>query len=123
VNLSGFLIPRPPQGLTDRSASGGFIKGHKYTLLSRPQNLSLSGKQALTALLQVDKRFDTAYVLKESFGQPWDDEHEGWARKFFDDWRANLVDGAPPHQAFRTSQGTRSGRIRQDSLDSTARRK
>ena len=32
----------------------------------------------------------TAYLLKESFGQLGDYEHEAWACKFFDNWRANL---------------------------------
>jgi transposase len=67
-----------------------FIKGQKYTLLSRRENLSLSGKQALATLLKANKRLNTAYVLKESFGQLWDYEHEGWARKFFENWRASL---------------------------------
>jgi transposase len=67
-----------------------FIKGQKYTLLSRRENLSLSGKQALKALLKANKRLNTAYMLKESFGQLWDYEHEGWARKFFDNWCASL---------------------------------
>jgi transposase len=67
-----------------------FIKGQKYTLLSRRENLSLSGKQALKALLKANKRLNTAYMLKESFGQLWDYDHEGWARKFFENWRASL---------------------------------
>jgi transposase len=74
--------------LSDRERR--FIKGHKYTLLSRRENLSLSGKQALKALLSANKRLNTAYVLKESFGQLWDYEHVGWARKFFENWRASL---------------------------------
>jgi len=36
------------------------------------------------------KRLNTAYVLKESFGQLWDYEREGWARRFFENWRASL---------------------------------
>ena len=67
-----------------------FIKGHKYTLLSRRENLSLSGKRALKILLKANKRLNTAYLLKGSFGQLWDYEHEGWARKFFENWRASL---------------------------------
>jgi transposase len=67
-----------------------FIKGQKYTLLSRRENLSLSGKQALKTLLKANKRLNTAYLLKESFGQLWDYEHKAWARKFFDNWRASL---------------------------------
>ena len=67
-----------------------YIKGQKYTLLSRRENLSMSGKRALKLLLNANKRLNTAYVLKESFGQLWDYEREPWARKFFDNWRASL---------------------------------
>ena len=37
-----------------------------------------------------NKRLNTAYVLKESFGQLWSYEREGWARRFFENWRASL---------------------------------
>jgi transposase len=67
-----------------------FIKGQKYTLLSRHTNLSVSGKRALKLLLGANKRLNTAYMLKESFGQLWDYEREPWARKFFENWRASL---------------------------------
>jgi transposase len=67
-----------------------YIKGQKYTLLSRRENLSLDGRQALKALLKANKRLNVAYVLKESFGQLWDYRRESWARKFFDNWRASL---------------------------------
>jgi transposase len=67
-----------------------FIKGQKYTLLAHRENLSLEGRQALKALLAANKRLHTAYLLKESFGQLWDYQREGWARRFFDNWRASL---------------------------------
>jgi transposase len=67
-----------------------YIKGQKYTLLSRRINLSVSGKRALKLLLSANKRLNTAYMLKESFGQLWDYEREAWARKFFENWRASL---------------------------------
>ncbi len=67
-----------------------YIKGQKYTLLSRKENLSLEGRTALKALLAANRRLNTAYLLKESFGQLWDYEREGWARRFFDNWRASL---------------------------------
>ena len=35
-------------------------------------------------------QLNTAYLLKESFGQLWDYGREGWARRFFDNWRAGL---------------------------------
>jgi transposase len=67
-----------------------FIKGQKYTLLSRRENLTLAGRQALKRLLAANKRLNTAYLLKESFGQLWSYEREGWARRFFENWRASL---------------------------------
>ena len=67
-----------------------FIKGQKYTLLSNRENLTLEGRHALKTLLAANKRLNIAYLLKESFGQLWGYEREGWARKFFDNWRAAL---------------------------------
>lgn len=67
-----------------------FIKGQKYTLLSHRDNLSLKGRQALKTLLRANKRLNTAYLLKESFGQLWSYEREGWARRFFENWKAAL---------------------------------
>ena len=67
-----------------------YIKGQKYTLLSRRENLTLEGRHTLKTLLAANKRLNTAYLLKESFGQLWDYEREGWARRFFENWRASL---------------------------------
>jgi transposase len=67
-----------------------FIKGQKYTLLSHRDNLTLDGKRSLTLLLAANKRLNTAYVLKEAFGQLWDYRREAWARRFFDNWCASL---------------------------------
>jgi len=67
-----------------------YIKGQKYTLLSHRENLTLEGRQSLKTLLAANKRLNTAYLLKESFGQLWDYEREGWARRFFENWRASL---------------------------------
>jgi transposase len=67
-----------------------FIKGQKYTLLSHRENLTLNGRVALKKLLKANKRLNTAYLLKESFGQLWGYKKEGWARRFFQNWRAAL---------------------------------
>jgi transposase len=67
-----------------------YIKGQKYTLLSRRENLTLEGRQALKTLLRANKRLNTAYLLKESFGQLWSYQREGFARRFFENWRAAL---------------------------------
>ena len=67
-----------------------FIKGQKYTLLSHPQNLTGTARKNLKLLLAANQRLNTAYLLKESFGQLWDYNREPWARKFFENWRASL---------------------------------
>ena len=67
-----------------------FIKGNRYTLLSHRENLDLDGRKALKTLLAANKRLNTAYLLKESYGQLWDYEREGWARRFFENWKSSL---------------------------------
>jgi len=78
-----------------------FIKGQRYTLLSHRENLTLEVRQALKTLLAANKRLNTAYLLKESFGQLWDYHREGWARRFFERWRAALKwQRLKPYEAF-----------------------
>lgn len=67
-----------------------YIKGKKYILLSRRENLDQDGRRNLRELLRANKRLNTAYVLKESFGQLWGYKTSGWARRFFDNWKASL---------------------------------
>jgi len=67
-----------------------FIKGQRYTLLSNPENLTLDGRRSLKKLLKANKRLNTAYLLKESFGQLWDYRRESSARAFFERWRESL---------------------------------
>ena len=67
-----------------------FIKGQKYTLLSHRENLSTEGRRSLRLLLKANKRLNTAYVLKETFGQLWDYQTQGWARRFFENWCDSL---------------------------------
>ena len=67
-----------------------YIKGQKYTLLSSKENLTLDGRKALKKLLKANKRLHTAYLLKESFGQLWSYQTEGWARRFFEHWKDSL---------------------------------
>jgi len=84
---------RPPQrqgSALHQEPAPAKAGGQKYTLLSRHENLTLEGKRSLKLLLAANKRLNTAYVLKEAFGQLWDYGREGWARRFFDNWRASL---------------------------------
>ena len=67
-----------------------FIKGQRYNLLSRRENLTTEGRQALRLLFRANKRLHMAYLLKESFGQLWDCNRVGWARRFFAHWKDAL---------------------------------
>jgi transposase len=75
--------------LTDRK-DRTFIKGQKYVQLSHRANLSPDKRRRLQTLLAANQRLNTAYVLKEQFGQRWAYRSEPWARKFFDQWRGAL---------------------------------
>ena len=80
-----------------------FIKGQKYTLLSRRENLTTTGRRSLKTLLKANKRLNTAYVLREAFGQLWDYQTESWARRFFDNWRDSLKwQRLKPYEKFAT---------------------
>lgn len=52
-----------------QSKDRSYIKGQRHTLLIHRDNLSLDGCQVLTKLLAANKRVNTVYLLKESFGQ------------------------------------------------------
>jgi transposase len=67
-----------------------FIKGQRYTLLSHWGNLTAEGRAALKLLFRANKRLNTAYLLKESFGQLWDYRSPRGAWRFFCQWRAAL---------------------------------
>ena len=71
---------------TDRA----FIKGQRYTRLSNREHLSRDGRASLKKLLRANKRLNTAYLLKESFGQLWRYQTAGWARAFFERWKESL---------------------------------
>lgn len=60
-----------------------YIKGQKYTLLSRRENLTLDGRKALRKLLAANNRLNRAYLLKESFGAAGGAAHHGIAHVEF----------------------------------------
>ncbi len=41
-------------------------------------------------LFGANRRLNKAYLLKESFGQLWDYNRPGWARRFFNNWKDAL---------------------------------
>ena len=67
-----------------------FIKGQRYVLLSRRENLTADGRKNLEQLLQANARLNVAYLLREQFEQLWDYANPEDARAFFDAWREQL---------------------------------
>ena len=67
-----------------------YIKGQRYTLLSNKENLDLDGRRSLKKLLSANARLNTAYLLKESFGQLWNYKTARGARAFFERWKEGL---------------------------------
>ena len=66
------------------------IKGKKFVLLSRWENLSREKRDSLDELFRVNQRLYRAYLLKESFGQLWRYRQPFAARRYFDQWRKSL---------------------------------
>lgn len=74
---------------------------------SHRQTLSLDGRKALRKLLAANKRLNTAYLLKESFGQLWSYRTERGARAFFERWKQGLRwQRLAPYQTFVRMNGT-----------------
>jgi len=79
----------------------GFIKGQRYVLLSRRENLSDDARKNLERLLQANARLNIAYLLREQFEQLWDYADAADARSFFDAWREQLRDrDLEPYEKF-----------------------
>lgn len=79
----------------------GFIKGQRYVLLSRRENLSDDGRKNLEKLLNVNARLNIAYLLREQFEQLWGYTDAAEARAFFDQWQTQLRgQDLPPYEKF-----------------------
>ena len=78
-----------------------FIKGQRYVLLSRRENLTHDRRKNLERLLQANARLNIAYLLREQFEQLWDYADATDARAFFDAWRDQLREqDLAPYEKF-----------------------
>ena len=78
-----------------------FIKGQRYVLLSRRENLTDDARKNLERLLQANTRLNVAYLLREQFEQLWDYADPADAKAFFDRWRDQLLDqDMAPYEKF-----------------------
>ena len=62
-----------------------YIKGQKYTLLSRKENLTLDGRR-FEQVPSGQQAAQHRLCPQGSFGQLWGYQREGWARRFFEHW-------------------------------------
>jgi len=62
------------------------LKGMRYCLLKRPENLTESQEVKLAELLRYNLRSVRAYLLKEDFQGFWEYVSPAWAGKFLDRW-------------------------------------
>ncbi|MEI6987091.1 MAG: ISL3 family transposase [Rhodospirillaceae bacterium] len=85
--------------VTDEDRS--FIKGQRYVLLSRRENLTDDRRKNLERLLQANMRLNIAYILREQFEQLWDYASPADSRAFFDAWREQLCgQDLKPYEKF-----------------------
>ena len=62
------------------------LKGMRYCLLKRPENLTESQEVKLAELLRYNLKSVRAYLLKEDFQGFWEYVSPAWAGKFLDRW-------------------------------------
>ena len=62
------------------------LKGMRYCLLKRPENLTESQEVKLAELLKYNLKSVRAYLLKEDFQGFWNYVYPAWAGKFLDRW-------------------------------------
>ena len=62
------------------------LKGTRFCLLKRPENLTASQEVTLAQLLRYNLATVRAYLLKEDFQFFWDYVSPSWAGKFLDRW-------------------------------------
>ena len=63
-----------------------FIKGSRYLLLRNHADLGPDERLRLKALLEVNDRLNTVYVLKDQLKEIWSYRREGWARRALARW-------------------------------------
>jgi transposase len=72
------------------SKKAKYIKGQRYTLLTKRENLTYDARKSLKELLRRNCRLNRAYILKEQFETLWRYTKPGNARRFFDRWKSSL---------------------------------
>jgi transposase len=80
------------------------LKGAKWLLLKRPENLTDHQAIKLQELVQYNLKSIRSHLMKEDFQQFWEYTTSGWASKFLDQWckRAMVSKIEPMKKVART---------------------
>ena len=89
-HLSKALDEVRRSGTNASAARTGVTSRASDNLALTTQEPCLNGRRALKKLLEANRRLNTAYLLKETFGQLWDYRTERGARAFFERWQDSL---------------------------------
>jgi transposase len=94
--------------------AGAELKGNRWILLKRPDNLDPEEQERLAVLSKVNKRVYRAYLLKESFLDLFETKNEKRAAQALDAWIAWATRSQlPPFQRLaRTVKKHRAGILR-----------
>jgi len=85
--------PRHGAPVRDRPLSGkdrAFAKGQRYTCSPAGSTSPWRGVGRSRSCWPPTSGSNAAYLLKESFSVLWEYRREGWARRFFDNWKESL---------------------------------
>jgi transposase len=66
------------------------LSGKKFVLMARRSRVRGKAREALDAIIAASPKLAKAYLLKESFVRLWDFTYKGCARRFWEDWKAQL---------------------------------
>ena len=75
-----------PSSSARAAATGRFVKGKRWLLLSRWVNLTAPNKQMLNELFRLNRRMMKAYLLKESLDRLWTYQYEAAALRYLHHW-------------------------------------
>lgn len=78
-----------------RESSGeqrAFIKGQRFNLFRRPENVQGEGRAALARLLEANADLNTVYLLKDALAQIWLYRYPKVARKALEGWVELAID-------------------------------
>jgi len=85
----GDAIDKVRRGETKRLERDGYepvLKGSRWCLLKRPENLSDKQTVKLAELLQYNLQSVRSYLLREDFQRFWEYRTPGWAMRFLQQW-------------------------------------